>query len=442
MNLSVSPNAQASLLLTAPLSRSQSETAAIELLTAGEYRRLARQLRDLGHVPADLLGTDSIALLRELEVIALSDRLRRLLDRGFLLSQAIERWHSRAIWVLSPADPEYPARIKDRLKEHSPPVLYGCGQPSLLESGGLAVVGSRHADQNLLDYTEAVGQQCALAEMTVISGGAKGIDSAAMRGALEAGGRVTGVLAENLERAVLDRHNRNWIVEEQLVLISPYDPNAGFQIGNAMQRNKLVYALSDAALVVSADHEKGGTWAGATEQLQKFRFVPVYVRSTAEIGPGLQALTKMGARPWPNPQNPEQFMTIFGVRQVARDEEQSQLGFSSTHVDSKANEEGVVASTSELNAALTQSPHTDIDAVPLNSSAQARNGDPAEALIALVREILVDLLVTSKTDSEIASALQVSKTQVRAWLERFVKEGTLERKGKRDGFVAKQASLL
>jgi len=66
----------------------------------------------------------------------------------------------------------------------------------------------------------------------------------------------------------LARHPKLLLLDERLVLISPYDPAAGFNIGNAMQRNKLVYALADAALVVGAEPRKGGTWAGAVEQLK------------------------------------------------------------------------------------------------------------------------------------------------------------------------------
>jgi predicted Rossmann fold nucleotide-binding protein DprA/Smf involved in DNA uptake len=64
----------------------------------------------------------------------------------------------------------------------------------------------------------------------------------------------------------------------------------GFNVGHAMQRNKLIYALADAALVVTSDFEKGGTWAGAIEQLEKLRFVPVFVRNGANAGKGNSAL--------------------------------------------------------------------------------------------------------------------------------------------------------
>ena len=79
-------------------------------------------------------------------------------------------------------------------------------------------------------------------------------------------------------------------MDARLVLISPYDPAAGFNVGHAMQRNKMIYALADAALVVTSDFEKGGTWAGAIEQLERLHFVPVFVRNGANAGKGNAAL--------------------------------------------------------------------------------------------------------------------------------------------------------
>jgi DNA processing protein len=99
--------------------------------------------------------------------------------------------------------------LKARLREDAPAVLYGCGDMALLETGGLAVVGSRHVDDALIDYTMAVGRLAARAGRTLVSGGAKGIDQAAMRGALEAGWKVCGVLADSLEKTTMNREHRN-----------------------------------------------------------------------------------------------------------------------------------------------------------------------------------------------------------------------------------------
>ena len=312
MTPDLSPNTQAIVLLVAPL-LAGCGGASPDLLSPGEYQRLARHLRDMQRQPADLLAPDAADLLRACQPVVDESRLQRLLERGFLLSQAVERWQARALWVLSRADADYPRRLKARLREDAPALLYGCGDIRLLETGGLAVVGSRHVDDTLIDYTMAIGRLAARAGRTLVSGGAKGIDRAAMRGALEAGGKVNGVLADSLERTAMNREHRNLLIDGQLALVSPYDPNAGFNVGHAMQRNKLIYALADASLVVNADLHKGGTWAGATEQLDKLRLVPVYVRSTGARAEGLDALRKRGAMPWPNPQDAEAFDAVLNA---------------------------------------------------------------------------------------------------------------------------------
>lgn len=415
MSNSLSPNTQAILLLTAPLIAGRGEPST-DLVTPAEYKRLARFLRDKQRQPADLLASDARALLGEVQSLIARNRLERLLARGFLLSQAVERWQTRAIWVVSRADAGYPRRLKARLKDDAPPVLYGCGDAAILDAGGLAVVGSRHVDDALVEYTEGIGRLAAKAGHTLVSGGARGIDQAAMRGALEAGGKAAGVLADSFERAALNREHRNLLMEGQLVLISPYDPSAGFNVGHAMQRNKLIYALADVALVVSSDYEKGGTWAGAIEQLEKLRLVPVYVRSNGEAGKGLEALRRKGALPWPNPDTPEAFVEALAVHAHPQSDmpDQTQMSFSTAKEPAQQYE------------ARSEAPQTDM---PPPSPSAAALTTPAEELFATVRSLL-EQMDTPKTDAEVAAELNVSKSQAKEWLQRLVEEGVLERLSK------------
>ena len=310
-------NTQAILLLTAPLIAGRSSEGTSELLTLREYNRLARLLREKQKQPADLIGPAAAELIELGAGVFGRARLESLLGRGFLLSQAVDRWNTRTIWVVSRADGAYPRRIKTRLKEDAPPVLYGCGEAVLLDTGGLAVVGSRQVNDELVSYTENVGRVAAEARRMVISGGAKGIDRAAMHGALQAGGTVAGVMADSLERAALARDNREPLMDGRLAFISPYDPAAGFNVGHAMQRNKIIYALADAALVVTSDFEKGGTWAGAIEQLERLRFVPIFVRNGANGGKGNSALLQRGARPWPNPRDGSELLAALSAAAAA-----------------------------------------------------------------------------------------------------------------------------
>jgi DNA processing protein len=315
MNESLSPNTQAILLLTAPLILGRA-AATERPLTPTEYNGLALHLRDAGRKPADFLSQGADELLRECASVVEVERMKRLLARGFLLSQAVERWQSRAIWVMSRADAVYPRRLKQRLGTAAPAVLYGCGNPELIDVGGLAVVGSRHVDDAIIAYTEGVGRLAADSGRAIVSGGARGVDQAAMRGATRHGGRAIGVLADSLESAALKAENRDALRERRLVLMSPYDPSAGFNVGHAMQRNKLIYALADAALVVNSDVNKGGTWAGAKEQLDKLRFVTIYLRQAGAVSPGLEALLRCGARAWPEPATREEFARVLDQSQA------------------------------------------------------------------------------------------------------------------------------
>lgn len=411
----LTPNTQAILLLTAPLIAGRGETSR-ELLSLGEYNKLAVILRQKQKQPADLLSPDAAELIEVCAQPFGRARLDALLGRGFLLSQAVERWNARAIWVISRADAKYPRRLKAKLKEDAPPLLYGCGDMALLERGGLAVVGSRHVDDELISYTENVGRLSAEAHRSIVSGGAKGIDRAAMHGALKAGGDVAGVMADSLEKAALARDNREPLMDGRLVLVSPYDPSAGFNVGHAMQRNKLIYALADAALVVTSDFEKGGTWAGAIEQLDRLHFVPVFVRNGANAGKGNSALLNRGGRPWPNPQNGNELgrALVAAAESVAVEPKQDMLPLT-------LREEPAVYGATPM--------ATSTEAVPGAIEPTAADGKPSPEmeLLNTVREILRRELVEGRTEQEVAALLAVTKPQAKAWLARLVEEAEVEK---------------
>jgi DNA processing protein len=441
MNPSLSDNTQAILLLTAPLIVGRGQPSA-DLLSPGEYKRLARHLHQLGKVPADLLSGQAEGVLSEVNQTIESERLKGLLGRGLALSQAIDRWQTRSIWVVSRADAEYPQLLKDRLKDDRPAVIYGCGERSILEGGGLAVVGSRDVDEALIEYTESVGRLAAKASKTLVSGGARGIDQAAMRGALEAGGRVIGVMADSLEKAAMNREHREMLMEGHLVLMSPYDPGAGFNVGNAMQRNKLIYALSDAALVVNSDLGKGGTWAGAVEQLDKLRMVPVYVRSSGAENKAFAALQQKGALPWPNPTDSEGLVAALSAVNAPRESKlvSAQLGLEATDLltppETQPPAEVAVAAPDPV--PVTPGPAL----VTLHAPDKDESViDPAEMLFEAAKRAISQVLEMPKKDAEIADALKVAKGQVKEWLLRLIEEGHIE-KAKGSLYQLRKADLI
>lgn len=431
-------NTKAILLLTAPLIIGRG-TPAAELLTPGEYKAFAQRLHDLGRQPADLLSSDAVDVIEECASIVEAGRVQKLLARGLQLGQAVDRWRQRAIWVVSRADPEYPRRLKARLRTQAPAVLYGCGNVGALNEGGLAIVGSRHADEELIQYAMAVGSLAARADRPVVSGGAKGIDQAAMRGALEAGGKACGVLTDSLERQVMSREHRDMLLNGQLLLISPYDPNAGFNRGHAMQRNKVVYALADASLVVSSDVDKGGTWAGAMEQLKKLKLVKVYVRSTGTPQRGLDALRSSGAISWPNPATPDDLQNVLDTPEdppaelqlplAARTSEPSEPKPSDAFLEAEKDD------ASRYSTDITIEAHAP---TPKLTPGQ----DLSERLLDAVRPIIIDFAQQPIADGDLAEALKIPKQLAKSWLERLVCEGELEKRKRPTGYIVRASKLF
>jgi predicted Rossmann fold nucleotide-binding protein DprA/Smf involved in DNA uptake len=193
-------------------------------------------------------------------------------------------------------DDGFPDVLRERLGTACPPFLLVAGPTKWLATPGLGVVGSRDASEESLDAAKRSAEMAVERGWPVVSGLARGVDQVAMAAALESGGVVVGVPAEGIRKVSRNAEIRRRVHEGELCIASPFGPDAPFQAGNAMGRNKIVYALSTVTFVVSSDRESGGTWAGAKEALDK-RYSPVAVWTGAGARDGNEALVRRGATP-------------------------------------------------------------------------------------------------------------------------------------------------
>lgn len=304
----LSPATQATLLLCSPLRAGRNKD--VQPLSIGEFNELEKQLQRAGAGLEQLLEADAAALLKKISPAMDGAKIEAQLGRGFMLSMAVETWQSAGVWVTSRQEVDYPERLH-RLKQNAPPLIYGCGEKKLLSRGGLAMVGSRDVDTAGEEFTKRAAAAAAREKMQVVSGGARGVDQLAMLAALEAGGTVVGMLADSLLRSATSGRARESIQDGRLTLISAFDPEAGFNVGNAMQRNKQIYALADFGLVVSSGYNEGGTWSGAIEQLEKLHLTPVFVRAGDDVPEGNRQLLRHGALPFPSAPWPGSLREIF-----------------------------------------------------------------------------------------------------------------------------------
>ncbi len=284
-------NNQAILLLTCHFSKSAKSD--VKPLSPTEWGRFALWLNEQGSTPASLVSEDPRHVLHQWSDPGITlERIEQLLNRGHALAFALEKWSRAGIWVLTRSDNDYPKLLKQRLRTAAPAVLFGCGNASLLNLLGISVVGSRNASSADLDYARTFGQRLAQAGLSVISGAAKGIDEESMLGGLEGEGSAVGVMADSLFKAATSSKWRQGLMNNNLVLISPFSPEAGFNTGNAMARNKYIYAMSQASVVVHSGR-KGGTWTGAMENLKK-SWVPLWVHRSMDTESGNPLLVNEG----------------------------------------------------------------------------------------------------------------------------------------------------
>jgi DNA processing protein len=294
--MNLAPDSLALLLLCSQLGL---DDDSVKPLTLREWNPLVRRMQAANLRPADLLELGPVAVQTRLILSTdEADRIPALLARTGNLLRAVDHFAALGIFPLTRADADYPERYRTRLKDSTPAVLFYAGEKALLGQPGIAVVGSRHLDEAGQECARFVGNACGMSGLVLYSGGAKGVDTLSMNSALEARGTAVGVLADSLERAV--RGQKEALRRGDLCLVTPYSPNAGFSVGAAMGRNRLIYCLADYAIVVASDAETGGTWAGATETL-KNGWVPVFVLEHDKMPEGNKLLLQKGALPFPHP---------------------------------------------------------------------------------------------------------------------------------------------
>jgi DNA processing protein len=199
----------------------------------------------------------------------------------------------RGIGAVILGTPEYPDAL--RRTRGAPSFLFYLGAPGLMTAPGIGICGSRSASEVGLRAAAACGEEATRQKLTVISGYARGVDTAAHAASLSSGGRTVIVLAEGISHFRVKRGPiaSAWDPARALV-ISQFPPGAPWTAGNAMTRNNVIVGLSLSLLVVEAG-EKGGTLAAGTKALRLNK--PVLALEFAETPRGNAALIHNGAMP-------------------------------------------------------------------------------------------------------------------------------------------------
>lgn len=224
-------------------------------------------------------------------------------------------------WELTPESDLYPSRLQEM--EHPPEVLYGRGDPELLQTMCLAVVGARRATPYGLAVAEMAGRIAAESGITVVSGGAMGCDASAARGALRAGGNtivVSGVGADRVyPKPSTDVFEAAASGRGAVISLEPWGTHP--QPWAFPKRNVVIAALSTAVLVSEAG-QRSGTTSTALAAIELSR--EVYAAPGSIFSPestGANELIRDGAHIVTSESDLEMLISRdFGVLRLVREE--------------------------------------------------------------------------------------------------------------------------
>ena len=217
------------------------------------------------------------------------DRSRRLADEA--LATAAKAGAEPVAWF----DPRYPPLLE--CIPDPPPVIWVRGIVDLLPRPTVAIVGSRGATEYALQVGERLGAELALSGVVVASGLARGVDSAAHRGCLSAGGVTVAVLGSGVDRVYPAEHDSLAAkICEKGLLLSELGPGAAPLPEHFPLRNRIISGISLAVVIVEASEKSGSliTARSALEQGRDVMAVPGNVLSGRNRGS--HGLLKDGAK--------------------------------------------------------------------------------------------------------------------------------------------------
>jgi Predicted Rossmann fold nucleotide-binding protein involved in DNA uptake len=275
-------NDMVTLLLTTSLGLNDKS---IKQLSLTEWNKLVRSIVSSSiKEPKALLELDegqirNILSLREED----AKRIHQLLTRGAFIAIELEDLNKRGIYTLCRGDKLYPKLIKQKLKENAPSVIFYCGNLDLLNNTSIGMVGSRNIDEKILKNTILISEKAVSEGLTIVSGGAKGVDTSSETAAFNAGGSYISFICDSLVARIKRKEIRDRLETGRCLYLTVDSPSFPFTGWRAMARNKYIYSLAKATFILNSDYQKGGTWEGAVENLKKKLSLP-YVISNGNKG--------------------------------------------------------------------------------------------------------------------------------------------------------------
>ena len=197
---------------------------------------------------------------------------KELSNYAFMVEDLLEQGYN----ILPITSQDYSPTLKKNLgRTYAPPVIYTKGNLQIMKEKSVAIVGSRKANDNSLEFTDNVVKNASKDYKVVVSGFAKGVDKQALDSALKYKGQSIIVLPQGIAtfQSGFKKYYKQ-IIKGDVLVLSTFYPKAPWSVQLAMARNPIIYGLAS-EIYVAESSEKGGTWSGVMDGLRKGRTIYV-----------------------------------------------------------------------------------------------------------------------------------------------------------------------
>ncbi|MXX96224.1 MAG: hypothetical protein F4065_10985 [Rhodothermaceae bacterium] len=262
-----------------------------------EYNVLVRWLHQNDYRPGNLIDRTCVETAARQTGLS-DDRLIALLGRSITLGFYLEEWQRRDYWIVGRGDAAYPKRVRQHLRSFAPPVLFGVGEPKLLNGAATAVIGPDQVMEQSNEHARAMAAFCAQRHRITIAAGKQTISAGVAESGIGHGGSVIWVLQGPVFGEPLRKSFRRAKAAGKFMMLSGRSPADKRSLSQEPEVGRIAMALCDSAMYIDGTELSGDRYCLEDAMYRVLDQRKCFVWCMGQTTAAAERLLKAGATSW------------------------------------------------------------------------------------------------------------------------------------------------
>ena len=262
-----------------------------------EYNALVRWLHQNDYRPENLIDRTCVETAARQTGLG-DDRLIALLGRSITLGFYLEEWRRRDYWIVGRGDSAYPKRVRQHLRSSAPPVLFGTGEPKLLDQGATAVIGPDQVMAQSNEHARTMAAFCAQHHRTLVAAGKQTISAGVAESGIGHGGSVIWVLQGPVFGEPLRKSFRRAKAAGKFMMLSGRSPVDKRPLSQEPEVGRIAMALCDSAMYIDGTELSGDRYCLEDAMYRVLDQRKCFVWCMGQATAAAERLLQRGATQW------------------------------------------------------------------------------------------------------------------------------------------------